>query len=426
MCIVKVAVVSTYDISGGAALAAYRLLKGLARSGTQARMLVQKRRSHHPGTAEDDTSFGQIKALARPFLDNLPLYMYRSRTDALFSTNWVPSTIGKRIKDWGPDLIHLHWVARGFLNPSTLGTFRAPLVWTLHDMWPITGGCHYNDGCNLYQTSCGPCPVLGSIQRFDLSRLNFRRKQRAYQGINPIVVSPSNWLADCARASDLTGNMDIRVIPYGIDTATFWPHPTQWCRQLWGLPEDKHVILFGAANATGDMRKGYDLLVSALQHACKGIGHNDVVAAVFGAYEPPDGSELPIPTRYLGDLGDDVSLSTLYAACDVFVAPSRQDNLPNTLIESLACGTPCVAFNTGGIPDVVEHRVTGYLAEPFDPEELAHGIYWCMEERERLKTLSENARRKAVRDYELQSVTNRYLDVYREVTERSRAASSTG
>jgi len=412
----KSLIISTSDIQGGAARAAYRLHAGLRMIGVDSRMLVQVKTSDD-STVIEPSSKKVAKAIARifPTLDRLPLYGYPKRDPEMWSIGWIPRNPIKHIDSLHPDVINLHWVGGGYVPIAFLGKLKQPIIWTLHDMWAFTGGCHYDRACSRYQNACGACPQLGSHTQVDLSRMTHKHKQRSWQGVNITIVAPSHWLASCARNSSLFRHQRIEVIPYGLDLTRYKPMPRQVARDMLALPQDKKLVLFGAVSSTSDRRKGFHLLQPALQQlARQGWGeHTEVV--VFGASRPEHEPDLGMTVHYTGHLYDDVSLALIYSAADVFVAPSLQDNLPNTVMESLACGTPCVGFAIGGIPDMIEHEQNGYLAQPYVIEDLAQGIAWVLGDAERWQRLSRHAREKTEQEFALERQAAVYRRLYEEV-----------
>jgi len=283
----------------------------------------------------------------------------------------------------------------------------------LHDMWPFTGGCHYDDECGEFQDSCGKCPALGSDLDYDLSRYLWKRKHKAWEHIPIVVVATSHWLANMARLSSLFKDKRVEVIPNGIDTDTYKPINKEVARAALNLPQDKRLVLFSAFGAVSDKRKGSHLLLPALEKMSE-IGWGlKTELLIIGASQPENPPEIGMPVHYMGHLSDEISQVLLYSAADVVVAPSMQENLSNTVMESLACGTPVVAFNIGGMPDMIDHKANGYLADPFDSNDLANGIMWILENDSRLDLLSQCARQVAVDRYALKVVAGRYLALYK-------------
>jgi glycosyltransferase involved in cell wall biosynthesis len=412
---VKPILLSTTDISGGAARAAYRLHTGLRHIGINSMMFVNKKITDDPSVIGPVLKWDKGIALMRSTTDSLPLQFYRNRKSAIFSTAILPDNLSSRINSLNPDIIHLHWTAEGFLQIETLRKFRKPLVWTLHDMWAFTGGCHYDNGCGKYISECGACPQLSSKRQNDLSRFIWKRKNRAWRNLDITVVTPSRWLAERAGESSLFKNYRIVVIPNGLNTECFRPVDKQTARNILSLPGDKKLILFGAIDASVDKRKGFEYLASALQKLKNHLLREKAEIVIFGTSEPGNPPDLVLKTHYMGKLHDEIALALLYSAADVFVLPSMQDNLPNTVMEAFACGTPVVAFNVGGIPEMIEHQVSGYLSEAMDPNSLAEGIQWVLENTGRSIQLGIAAREKAVLEYDLKAQAKRYADLYNEI-----------
>jgi glycosyltransferase involved in cell wall biosynthesis len=383
-------------------------------------MLVQQRLSDDPTVITPTSKMAKGYNGLKVLLDGVPLKLYQRQLDSVFSCQWLPDFLPARIARLQPDVINLHWVGAGYVQIETLARLRQPLVWTLHDMWAFTGGCHYSQDCDRYTAACGDCPQLQSSRQNDVSRWIWRRKATSWQFIDLTLVAPSRWLADCARSSSLFRNCRIEVIPNGIDTQVYKPVDRALARHLLNLPQDRQLILFTGIRATSDRRKGFHLLQSALQHLSQTDWCDRVEAIVVGAGQPPESTSEPgtgIRTRYLGKLNDDISLALLHAAADVFVAPSTQDNLPNTVLEAIACGTPCVAFKIGGMPDLIEHQQNGYLAQPFQSEEFAEGIRWILSDRERHTRLAIAARHKAESEFSQNLQARRYHDLFQQVVQ---------
>jgi glycosyltransferase involved in cell wall biosynthesis len=405
--------VSSSDISGGASRAAFRLFQGLKAAGLDVHMLVGDRKSQDQHVTEPAS--GPRKAIARALgrIDHIPLYLYPNRQGNLW-LKWISGRAASVIAEMNPDIVHLHWFNSGFLRIESLTAFGVPIVWTLHEMWPFTGGCIYSGDCNRFQASCGRCPILRSDRERDLSRWVWRRKRRTYERLDLTFVSPSRWLSLCASESSLLKDRRIEVIPNSIDLNQYKPMGRQAARHHFRLPLDKDLILFGAENATEDKRKGFQFLHGALNKlAARPFGDN-IELVVFGAAGATNSRDLGFKVNYIGRLEDDASLALLYSAPDVFVAPSIQDNLPNTVMESLACGTPCVAFRIGGMPDMIDHGANGYLARPFDIDDLAQGMLFVL--REGLSdSMGDNARKGAERNFGLEVQAERSFSLYEEI-----------
>lgn len=414
----RVLLASANERDGGAAVAARRLRDGLRAAGTDARLFVQTPGAPDPSTLAPRGALQRTLARARSGLDALPLRAYPAR-QAPFSVNWLPRFLPR----WPGgteavvDVVHLHWVHAGFMSLGDLAALRAPVVWTLHDMWALTGGCHYDESCGRHAQGCGRCPILRSSADEDLSSRRWRAKRHAYAGLDLTLIAPSRWLAELARASPLFAGRRVEVVPNGVDLQRFKPLDRRFARHALGLPADGRIVLFGAVQAGTDPRKGHDLLQAAMQRLAARWRGDQLVLAVFGDGPPRRTSTFGLDTVHFGALADEISLALLYAAADVFVAPSRQDNLPNTVVEALACGTPCVAFHIGGMPDLIGHRSTGWLAPAFDTDELADGIAWTLDRSGgRWQQLAEAARRRAVERFDLRDQVRRTLSIYREMS----------
>jgi len=406
----KIVHLSTSDLDGGAAKAAYRIHRGLIDIGVDSTMLVRHKISQDSTVIANKTLLAQIGSK----VDGQPLKRYQKREQAMFSPQWFPDSVVDRVKQINPDIVHLHWICDGFLKIESLRSFQQPIVWTLHDMWPLTGGCHYTKDCTRYTSNCGNCPVLNSSSPKDLSFRTLQRKITAWQNTNLTIVTPSRWLAQCAKASTLFKDRRIEVIANGIDTERFKPGYRQVARDVLKLPQDKNILLFVSGSTTGDPRKGFRYLVEALQLLQQQEKCNFELA-ILGEELPSEVLPWSFKTHYLGKFNDEVSLALVYNAVDLFIAPSVQDNLPNTVVEALTCGVPCIAFNIGGMPDMIDHMENGFLATPFDVDSLADGISKLISDSDLHYNLSANARSKAVNNFNIQKQSEAYIDLYRQV-----------
>jgi len=411
----NVLIVSSFDMGGGAARSAYRLNQDLQAINVNSQMLVQTKTDDNFRVIISRNKLSKGLAKIRQIIDDLPLKFYPQRKSGIFSTQWLPNNLDWQVAQINPNIINLHWICEGFVSIEMIKQIRQPVVWTLHDMWAFTGGCHYSYDCDRYLNNCGSCPQLQSRHHRDLSRWNWERKHKHWQGLNLNIVTPSKWLAKCAKASSLFENVSIEVIPYGLDLKVYKPIDKLLARQILNLPQDTKLILFGSLSPTSDQRKGFHLLRPALQKLAERTDQAKLEILIFGASEPRVPLDLGFKSHYLGNLSDDISLSLIYSAADVFVAPSIQDNLPNTVLEAIACGLPVVAFDIGGMPDMIDHKTNGYLAQPFDIEDLAHGISWVLEDSDRYLNLSKQAREKAEREFSQELQANRYLRLFEEI-----------
>jgi len=400
---------SESDVDNGGARAAHRLHQGLRSLGCSSQMLVRAKF----GTDNDVIREKSLLTKVSPPLSGLPLRLYPKRPGGIFSSQWVPDVFARRIKQLHPDIVHIHAICNGYLQIETLRKIQKPLVWTLHDMWPFTGGCHYNQDCDRYQEACGTCPQLQSDRQQDLSYWTWKRKANAWKGLNLTLVATTAWMAECARSSSLFRDLRIETIPLGLDTEKYKPHNRHFAREVLNLPQDKHLVLFGAIGGTSDYRKGFHLLQPALQRLSQSGWQDQIELVIFGASQPQQAIDLGFKAHYVGRLNDDLSLALVYSAADVMIVPSVQEAFGQTASEAQSCGTPVVAFNSTGLRDVVDHQQTGYLATPFEVEDLAKGMVWVLEDRERHCQLQFQAREKGLRDFASKTQASRYMALYK-------------
>ena len=400
---------STADSNGGAARAAYRIHKALQETGIQSEMVVNEASSGDWSVKGPAGKLGKASSRLRRYLASPLKALLHTENPVLHTPALVPSGWPGKLNATDVDVVHLHGVHDEMISIADIGRIGKPVVWTLHDMWGFCGAEHYSEDdrwCEGYWPGNRPPHESG----FDLNRWTWLRKRRHWR--RPLsIVTPSRWLADCASSSMLMRDWPVTVVPNCLDTERWQPLPQFLARQLLGLPEEGPLLLFGAIGGSQDPRKGFDLLLEALAQLRDRQPGLQLV--VFGELAPSEPHDLGFPVHYTGHLHDDLSLRALYSAADVFVLPSRQDNLPNTALEAQSCGTPVVAFRTGGLPDIVEHLRTGYLAQPNDPCDLAAGIAWVLDDRLRLQTLGEAARSRAEQLWNPARVASLYLEVYR-------------
>ena len=418
----KIAVLSTHDLKGGAAMSAYRLHHGLLASGHDSTMFVQSKSGCDSSVRTESDPLHRIINQVRPSLDRLPLYP--SRVSESFSTGLFRNRrMLAAVQAFRPDVVHLQWVNGGFFSLDDLACMSLPAVWRMPDWWLLTAGCHLPYDCDRFQTDCARCPRLQS-SRFDRSAFMLKRKGARVKALNNIkFVAPSRALAADAARSKTLGGADVRVIPNGLDLSLHRPLNKQFARRALNLPPAKKIVLFGAVNGRHDPNKGYDCLIQALAQ----VAQQSLVPFSCIAFGSEAGVERhgDIVVESVGVLRDQQSLNLLYNAADVLVVPSYQESFGQTAIEAMAAGTPVVAFQTTGLLDIVDSGINGYLAQNFDVNDLANGIQIVLEHPEP-SALAEQARGKVEREFDIKQVVGRYLDLYQEVISAARAMDCRG
>ncbi len=411
----KIALLNTSDTYGGAAKAAHRLHLGLLSQNIASEMVVQKKSNDDCSIIGPQSRFEKSLATSRPYLD-LFLNKISGSNFATFSTaRAVHYFLDTCLNTISPDIIHLHWICRGMISIEQIRQLNRPIVWTLHDMWPFTGGCHYSGECTRYITGCENCPQISQGRGWDICKWIWNRKRNSWKDVNMTIVTPSRWLAECARNSRLFRNYRIEVIPNGINTHLYKPIQRSISCKALNLPENKKLILFGAMDATSDRRKGFKHLELALKAFSKDNLASQTELLVFGASEPHPPPDIDLPTTYLGHLDDEHSLAMVYSAADAVIVPSLEDNLPNIVMEAMACGTPCVAFDLGGLSDMIDHKKNGYLAQPFDPVNMAEGIKFVLGDEKNYQNLSSYSREKVLNKYDINNIAQKYQSLYNDI-----------
>ncbi len=411
----KVVHLSSADTVGGAFKAAYRIHHGLANLGIDSTMLVSRRLSSDPTVKDAGTPGGRLWGQLATHLDAAPWHLLRMPRTEYSSLAWVGTGAARRANSMSPDIVQLHWICAGFLRVEALPAITSPLVWRLADMWPFAGAEHYvGDDVRYrqgYRADTRPAAERGP----DFSRWVWQRKRRAFARLHDLtIVTPSRWLARCAGDSVLLRGRRIEVIPTGQDVGTFRPIPRIQARSILGLPPEAKLVMTGSMGLA-DQRKGVGLLLEALQ-SLRGSGYRLLLLGDT----PPASLRLPVEAHWLGRLNDDISLALAYSAADVFVAPSREENLANTVIEAMACGVPCVAFNVGGMPDIVHPGLNGYLAQPFATDDLARGIVSVLEAGADYARLAAEARLTVEREFSAALQARRFAALYEDVLRAGR------
>ena len=412
----RVLIINTSERIGGAAIAANRLMDALRNNGIQAKMLVRDKQT------ENITVIGLKKSLwsiwqfvwERIVIWKANHFKQHNLFAVDIANTGTDITTYPEFKE--ADIIHLHWVNQGMLSLKDLKKILQsgkPIVWTMHDMWPCTGICHHTRECDKYHKECHHCPYLynGGAKK-DLSHQTFKKKKELYQ-LSPITfITCSQWLKERAGQSALLEQHPIVHIPNPIKTNLFTPRNKVEARQKCNLPTGKKLILFGSVKIT-DKRKGIDYFIES----CKILAEkhpelvNNLGVAVYGKESEQLKSLVPFQVYALDYISNEKELVNVYNAVDLYVTPSLEENLPNTIMEAMACGIPCVGFNVGGIPEMIDHLHNGYVADYKSAEDFANGIHWTLSESE-YQSLSEEARRKVTSSYSESTIAKKYIEVY--------------
>ena len=405
----KVLIISKEDIQGGAFIAAYRVHNALRQNGVDSFMLVDKKILDDQTVEGPSTKTAKLLADLRPrLIHHLLVKMLKTNKKVIHSPSVLPSTLVKRINESDADIVNLHWIQNEMLSIKDISKIKKPIVWTLHDMWVFCGAEHYTNDNRWqegYNTNNRPSYESG----FDLNKWTWKRKQMYWK--NSIqIITPSLWLANCVKESKLISNWPVSVVANPLNVESFKPMDKKNACTKLNLPNDVPLILFGAHGLQKDSRKGFDLLVGALKYLK--VKRPELV--IFGQGKPKSLPNLGFPIHYMGHLSNDLSLRLTYSAVDVMVVPSTQEAFGQTASESMACGTPVVAFGATGLLDIVDHRINGYLAEPFDTKDLAQGIDWVLNA-ENYSELRKNARDKVLKKFDSKVVVKKYMAVYEKI-----------
>jgi glycosyltransferase involved in cell wall biosynthesis len=414
---------STYDIVGGAARAAYRLHEGLRTSGVSSRMLVREKHSDDPdvllAASQPEARLHRAWRKAAPYLDAVLARWTRSDNPTPISPSWLPGPTRDDVRALAPDVVNLHWICGGFVRPEAIAGIAQPIVWTLHDQWAFCGAEHYTRACSRFREGYRHGNRPSGETGLDVNRWVWSRKRRAYRKVGDIAfVAPSTWLTRLATESVLLRGRQVVTIPYGIDHETFRPIDKALAREILRLPGNTCLILFGAFGGLGNPRKGFPAFATAVRDMASRIPAATAEVVIFGSSlgaKPPD---LGMPIRSLGYLADSTTLALAYSAADVFVTTASEDNLPLTVMESMACGTPVIGFDVGGVGDLVRTQDTGWLVPAGDVARLATALKEAVTEDEHRRNLGRNARALIASGFTLAHQSEQYRRLYGEMLER--------
>jgi len=409
----RVVIVSSYKNKGGAAIAAYRLFTALKNSPNIEVSYLFQKSAEEPQEHEYkiiNTFFDKLQYGIRHIRNNRKLKGYQVENGVYFSVNQFGYPLENHPLIQKADVIHFHWVSDSFLAPKTLQTLAdkgKTIVWTLHDMRAFTGGCSYSGTCHKFTDNCGACPALNSTQQTDITRKIWENQHRFYPSKQLNIITPSRWLAEEALKSSLLKESNVISIPNTLNQQVFRPLDKIILRNKYRTNPQAKVLAFGAVSADNDKRKGFDLLINALEILAHQPQSQPIELIIFGTESQV---KLPFKTTYTQHIFDEHTLAEVYSLSDFFVIPSREENLPNTIAESLSCGTPVIGFNVGGIPELIIDNRTGYLAQELCAESLAQAITEAQSSQTDLSTTS---RKFAEEKLNPQTITHQHLIFYK-------------
>jgi len=395
--------VNTFDLRGGAARAVRRIHIALQKIGIKSNMIVAKKSS-----GDENVKKFYVPCLSKKKWLTKKLQTL-SGNISYSSFNLFDSWIHREINNSDADIVHLHWIGTELINISEIKKIKKPIVWTLHDMWAFCGAEHYDDINNAGQYRSGYME-----KKLSLNAMTWRRKKKHWQNINFHFISPSFWLAKCLQESCIFRGKEAKVIRNCLNIKKYCPIDKNIAREKISLSIKKKVVLFGADGKNTNLLKGFQLLKDSFNLL---IGQ-DIQFVIFGGESRCcDKAANGVDVVEIGKITDDDYLAALFSAADIFVIPSIIDNYPNTVLEAMSCGTPCVGFKVGGIPEMIDHKVNGYLADPFDTKQLAEGITWILSKKNRRDELGKNARAKIEKECNEMKIAQEYKMMYESILE---------
>ena len=399
------------DLNQGAARGAYWLHKGLISNGVNSIMLNNGKlagESYESIININDFSYVSKKInFLRSRLDIYFKKTYRNSRDEIFSTGLFGYDFLGLEAYKEADLVHLHWINGGLMNLSILNQIKKPIIWTIRDMWPFTGGCHYSLDCNRYMVECGNCFFLNSKKEKDLSTYLFNRKKKILENKSIEFVGISKWISNEAKKSKILGSENVSTIFNNIDTDVFRPYDKKEIRRELKIETNKSIILVGAINSKNTW-KGFRFLKDALNR----LDRDKYVVLTFGKINLKDFNEIDLQITNLGFINNDSLLAKIYSLSDVYVTTAIQEAFGKTVVESMSCKTPIVCFNNSGPSDLVVHKKEGYLAKAFSPIDLAEGIQWLVNN-PNYDVICDNARKKALENFDYRVTSKKYSELYK-------------
>jgi len=406
-------------VKGGAARASIRNYNALKRAGLN----VQFATNQKSKTQSEYTLFRHswLKQKYHQLISRIERKAIRKYVKDGFGywslSKWNRYNVQSGLNSHDVDLIHLNWINDNFLSIGEIEKINKPVVWTFHDMWAFTGGCHYSGSCNGYISGCKTCPAVIESTSKNLTKHAYNSKEKAYSGLNLTVLCPSSWMAEKAKESGMfNSNVAIHVIPNCVDTNIYKPQKQDVLVDELKLTSGKMRILFGAINSLSDERKGGKYLIEVLKRIESSFPTlvDEIELLVFGTEKSEQLKQLPFNVTFLGYVRDEDLLAKIYGVADLFLVTSQEDNLPNTILESLACSTPVVAFNIGGIKDMIRHQENGYLAIPFDVEDYVNGVVSLLKHKH-IQEIRTVCRETVLDHFSVEVVASQHIDLYTEI-----------
>lgn len=413
----KLVILNKNDGKGGAARAASMWHRTMLANNINSKLLVENSFFPSPTTVAPRSKLSKAyNQLKSNFDDYYLTWKHHDRQSTPWGLNILPTGTHSTINHLSPDVVNLHWISQEMISWNEIAKIEAPIVWTMHDMWALTGGCHYAYGCQNYLTHCGNCPQLKSSKERDISYKVFDKKRELLRRKKISIITSSQWLHDCFKSSPLYKETSISIVPNPINTNIFKPLNKEASRKILNLPSDKKLILFLAFSATSDTRKGVQFFPEMLEHLSNIYNTNELELVIVGASDNNGSIQTEYKLNFFGVVNDDWTLALLYSACDTMVAPSTEENLSSAVMESMACATPVVAFNIGGMPDMIKHKTNGYLATAFDAKDLAKGLQFVMEE----NSLGSHAREHVMNNYTSDLIFRKVLPIYQTAIDQNK------
>ncbi|MFC0517972.1 glycosyltransferase [Mucilaginibacter angelicae] len=420
----KVVHLNTYDGNGGAGRACMRLNRALISQNIDSKIIVHYKFGNNPDIKTFNSNIIQKSYTAATIILERILAKRFLKPDSRtpFSFTWFGRSVIKHPDVKNADIIHLHWVNHGFLDPKHIAEIKKlgkPVLWTFHDSNAFTGGCHVRYACDHYLQQCGNCPLLINAGGDDISHRIWKQKSKAYQQLDFSIAAPSSWMQKSVKASSLMQGKAVNQIPNTLETDVFKPADKKQAKKQAGLPVDKFIFLSGFMPSRKDLHKGTQYLLESMELLKQrlGVDADQIEVVVFGNRGTENVPDFPFKTSFLGTINNDEKLALHYAAADAFLIPSLEDNLPYTVMESLSCGTPVIAFTTGGIPDMVQHQYNGYLATYRSSESFTDGMEWIIKHPEREK-LNQQARQTIMDTFSEEVIAKQHIEVYNNLLNR--------